>query len=38
MSFISKEDLILTKKATGRSKDREDIKNLNKNSLKGFSR
>ncbi|MCF6359208.1 MAG: hypothetical protein L3J29_00415 [Cyclobacteriaceae bacterium] len=38
VSMISIDDLILNKKATGRSKDKEDIENLNKNSLKGFSR
>jgi len=37
VSMISIDDLILNKKATGRSKDKEDIANLNKNSLKGFS-
>ena len=38
ISFISKNDLILNKKATGRPKDKKDLEYLNKNSYKGFSR
>lgn len=38
ISIISKEHLILNKDVTGRSKDSADLKNLNKNSYKGFSR
>jgi predicted nucleotidyltransferase len=38
LPIISKEDLIANKNSLNRPKDKEDIKNINKNSYKGFSR